>query len=88
MVLCFFFALLEAAVVFRFAGVLFAGVDFDALCFGVVLLGGLLSAGVDDWDWAAAGGKKPSPSSKKIPAKPETAKRRTQTLPTAESWHP
>src|SRR5450759_4676267 len=53
-----------------------------------VRLAGVLLAGAVDLDWAAAGCKKPSQSRKKIPAKTTTAKRRTQTLPTAESWHP
>src|SRR5271169_105317 len=52
------------------------------------LLAGVLAAGVDDWDWAAAGCKKPSQSRDKIPANTATAKRRTQTLPSAENWHP
>src|SRR5271155_4802250 len=34
------------------------------------------------------GFKKPRQSREKIPAKTATAKRRTQTLPSAESWHP
>jgi hypothetical protein len=56
-------------------------------------LTGVLSAEAGDLDWATAGGKMPSHtegenSNEKIPAKTRTAKRRTQTLPTAESWHP
>src|SRR5260370_30157308 len=46
------------------------------------------AAGLAAVDWADAGGKKPSERGKKIPAKTKTAKRRTQTLPTAQSWHP
>src|SRR5208282_3658783 len=99
MVLCFFLALVEAAVFFlagaflagaRLAGVLLAGADLDG-----VLWAGALAAGdgaspvsTEDWDWATAGGKKPSQSREKNTAKTATAKRRTQTLPTAESWHP
>src|SRR5260370_35700489 len=76
MTLCFFLVALETAVFF---------LEF--------LEGGCLAdaaglAAADDVDWADAGGKKPSESRKKIPAKTKTAKRRTQTLPTAESWHP
>jgi len=73
----FFFVLAEAAVVFRLAGARFAA----------LLLAGVLSTGVEDWDWATAGGK-PSQGREKIPTRAATAKRRTQTLPTAESWHP
>jgi hypothetical protein len=61
----------------------------EGACFGgalgVVLV---IVDGVDDSDWAAVDDNKPSENRKKIPAKATTAKRRTQTLPTAESWHP
>ena len=94
MVLCFFFALVDEATGFRFAAVVFAA-DFvegvDGLADGFVtegLVAGALSTGVDELDWATAGDKRPNQGRKKIPAKTTTAKRRTQTLPTAESWHP
>ncbi len=73
---------------------------FDAVLFDVVLWAGALAAGdgaspvsTGDLDWATAGGETPRQtegenSNEKIPAKTKTAKRRTQTLPTAESWHP
>jgi len=72
----------------------------DAVLFDAVLWAGAVTAGdgaspvsTEDLDWAAAEGKTPSQtegenSNEKIPAKTRTAKRRTQTLPTAESWHP
>jgi hypothetical protein len=74
-----FLVLVEAAAFFLgfcsvLAGALFAGSDG--------------AAGAADWDWANAGARMPSESGKKIPARTTTAKRRTQTLPTAESWHP
>jgi hypothetical protein len=70
-----------------FAAVLFAGVRFtDALLVGV-LFEAVLSV-EDDGDWAAAGATKPSQGRKNNPAKTATAKLRTQTLPSAESWHP
>src|ERR1039457_5131815 len=75
MVLRFFLVLVKADVFFFFAGARFAGVV-------------VVAADVDDLDWEVASGKKPSLGRKKIPAKTTTAKRRTQTLPTAESWHP
>jgi hypothetical protein len=72
MVLRFFlvlvFCVLGAAAVLFLTDVLFAGAFTDD---------------VDDWDWATADGKKPSQSRKKVPAKTATARRRTQTLPTA-----
>jgi hypothetical protein len=84
-----------ALAVFRFAGALFAEVGFEAVLFFAVLFAGALAAGdgaspvsTEGWDWATAGGKKTSPGRKKIPAKTATAKLRTQTLPSAESWHP
>jgi hypothetical protein len=71
------------------------GVDvvvFDVVLAVALLLEALLAGGwlevVDESDWAAAGGKKPSTGRKKNPTKTTTAKRRTQTLPTAGSWHP
>src|SRR5208282_4875824 len=69
MVLRLFLVLEEAALVFFLTGALLTGVP----------LAGVLSTGLDDWDWAAAAGKKPSQSRKKIPARTRTAKRRTQT---------
>jgi hypothetical protein len=99
-VLCFFLVPVEAPAVFGFGfdAVLFEAAGFDVVGFDVVLLdvvgcvavlaGGLLSTGVEDCDWAAAGNKKPSATGKDIPARTKTAKQRTQTLPTAESWHP
>ncbi len=99
MVLCFFRVLVEAAVFFL-AGVLLAEVGFDVVLFEAVLFDAVLGAGAlaaedgaspvstEGWDWAAAGDKRPSQSREKNPAKNATAKRRTQTLPTAESWHP
>src|SRR5208283_5954265 len=74
MVLRLFLVLEEAALVFFLTGALLTGV----LLAGVPLAGAL-SGGVDDWDWAAAAGKKPSQSRKKISARTRTAKRRTQT---------
>jgi hypothetical protein len=71
-----------------------AGVLADALFFfsvgafsARVFSAGALAVDVDDWDWAVAGVSKPS-QRKRIPARTATAKRRTQTLPTAESWLP
>jgi hypothetical protein len=94
MVLCFFFALVDEATGFRFAAVGFAPVfvdGVDGLADGFVSGGfcaGATSAGADELDWATADDKRPNQGRKKIPAKTTTAKRRTQTLPTAESWHP
>jgi hypothetical protein len=68
------------------AGAFLAGVLADALFFSARVLS--LEVEVDDWDWAVAGVKMPSQSRKEIPAKTATTKRRTQTLPTAESWLP
>jgi hypothetical protein len=98
-VLCFFLAPVDAtgfrlaAVVFGvvFAGVVFAAALADWLADGFVLEGlfaGALSAGVGEVVWATAGDKGQKQWRKKIPAKTTTAQRRTQTLPTAESWHP
>jgi hypothetical protein len=93
-------AALFDAVVFVGVGV---GVGVGAVagavaCVGAVAFAGAvaLAAGGDgaspvstgDWDWATAGDKRPRQSREKIPAKTATAKRRTQTLPSAESWHP
>jgi hypothetical protein len=99
-----FLGLAEAAVFFLtggfLAGVLLVEVGLDAALFDVVLWAGAVAEGdgaspvsTEELDWATAGGKKASPtegenSSEKIPAKTRTAKRSTQTLPTAESWHP
>jgi hypothetical protein len=99
-----FLALAEGTVFFLtdgiLAGVLLVEAGLDAVLFDAVLWAGALAAGdgaspvsTEELDWATAGGKKPSPtegenSNEKIPAKTRTAKRRTQTLPTAESWHP
>ena len=65
------------------ADALLAGVLFAGALLVCVLLDGVLSVDEDDLDWAVADGKKPSEDRKKIPAKTATAKRRTQTLPTA-----
>ncbi|MBZ5666003.1 MAG: hypothetical protein LAO30_15485 [Acidobacteriia bacterium] len=77
------FFLVEAAVFF------FDGVD-DLRLAGALFADGLPDGlEVDDWDWAMAGNKTPSPDRRKTPAKTATAKRRTQSyLPSAESWHP
>src|ERR1700682_3030226 len=85
----FFLVLVEAAVFFL-ADVLLAVAPFaDVRLAGVVLTGASLTdTDGDELDWAAAGCKKLSQSRKKVPAKTTTAKRRTQTLPTAGSWHP
>jgi hypothetical protein len=85
--LCFFLALVETGVFFVVA-VFFEGGLAAAL---FVFAGDLREVGlleevseeVDDWVWA-----KPSPTRRKIPARTETAERRTQTLPSAENWHP
>jgi hypothetical protein len=76
------------------AAALLAEVGFDVALFDVLLWAGAFAAGdgaspvsTEDWDWATAGDEKPG-TRKRIPAKTATAKRRTQTLPTAESWHP
>jgi hypothetical protein len=91
----FFFVARAEAAGFFFAGVFPAEVDFDVGLFDALLWAAALAAGdgaspvsTEGWDWAAAGGRHPSETRKKIPAKTATAKRRTQTLPTAESWHP
>src|SRR5271167_2734932 len=88
----FFLLLVEAAGFFLagavFAGAFFAGVlltDADFF-FSAGVSAGTLSVEGGDWDWAAAGGKKPRQSRNKNPANTATAKPRTQTLPTAESW--
>src|SRR4029077_10195366 len=78
----FFLVLVEAAVFFL-PDVALAG----ARLAGALLTGAPVTEG-DELDWAAAGCKKLSQSRKKVPAKTTTAKRRTQTLPTAGSWHP
>jgi hypothetical protein len=99
-----FLAPAEAAVFFLtdgcLAGVLLVEVGLDAVLFDVVLWAGALATGdvaspvsTEDLDWATRGGKKASPSegqnsNERIPTKTRTARRRTQTLPTAESWHP
>jgi hypothetical protein len=98
----FFFVLVEATGFFLagadLVDALFVDALFDDAAFaGALLVGpafaGALSAGApfaagDELDWATAGCEKPSQSRKEIPAKNATAKRRTQTLPTAGSWHP
>jgi hypothetical protein len=87
-----------------FGGALFTEVGFDAVFFeaavfasaGACAGAGALAAGRDvagpvttgDWDWAVANDKNPSEIRGRIPAKIQTAKRRTQSLPSAESWHP
>src|ERR1700687_4035473 len=81
MILCFFLVL--AAVFFVVA------VFFDEECLAAVVFvfaGGLpeeASAEVDDWVWA-----KPNQLRIRIPARTDTAERRTQTLPSAGNWHP
>jgi hypothetical protein len=94
MVLRFFLLLVEAAVFF-FADAFLADAFFAGarLAGAVFFSAGVLADEAGGWDWAAAVGTKPmqsgpSPSRKKTPVKTATAKRRTQTLPTAESWHP
>src|SRR6266852_6262120 len=77
----FFLVLVEAAVFFL-ADVVLAGVRLRLA--GVPLT----DTDEDELDWAAAGCKKLSQGRKKVPARTRTAKRRTQTLPTAGSWHP
>jgi hypothetical protein len=74
----FFLLVLAEGAVFFLTDVFFAGARFAG-----TLLAGVLSVGEDDWDWATADGKKPSQSRRKVPTKTATAKRRTQTLPTA-----
>jgi hypothetical protein len=99
--LCFFLVVVEEAVFFfaaLFAGVFLTEVGFEAALFDAVVFGGgagavALAAGgdgasPDSGDWATEDFKKPRQSREKIPAKTATAKRRTQTLPSAESWHP
>src|SRR5713101_298108 len=80
----FFLVLVEAAVFFL------ADVALAAVCLAGVLLTGAPLTGTDgdELDWATAGCKRLSQGRKKVPAKTTTAKRRTQTLPTAGSWHP
>jgi hypothetical protein len=94
----FFLFLLEEAAPLPLAGARLA----EVLLAGVLVVDGLfvvdavvealgadvVLSGEDDWDWATAGGKKPSQSREKIPANTTTAIRRTQTLLTAENWHP
>jgi hypothetical protein len=84
----FFLFLLGEAAALPLAGARFA----DALLAGVLVVevpgADVVFSGEDDWDWATAGGKKPSQSKKKIPANTTTAIRHTQTLLTAENWHP
>jgi hypothetical protein len=76
-----FFLLLVEAAVFFFGGVLFADVDLDVALFDSPV-------STEGWDWAGADDSRPDKNREKNPAKHATAKRRTQTLPTAESWHP
>lgn len=89
----FFLGLLEETVFFLAGAVFDVDVaDFDvvlavALLLEVLLAGGWLEV-VGESDWATAGEKKPSVGRKKNPTKTATAKCRTQTLPTAGSWHP
>jgi hypothetical protein len=94
--LCFFLALVEATAFFLvitlfpcvfLAEVLFAGVRLTDELLAGVLFAAVLSV-EDGWDWAATGATKPSQGRKNNPAKTATAKLRTQTLPSAESWHP
>src|ERR1700732_5059534 len=81
--LCFFLVRGVEVAVFFLADVALAGVCLT----GALLTGVLVTAG-DELDWATAACKKQSQGRKKVPAKTTTAKRRTQTLPTAGSWHP
>ncbi len=81
----FFFFVAVAVALF---GVFFAGVFCAVVLLAGELLVAVLSGAVGVGDWATAGGNKPSQGKTKIPAKTATAKRRTQTLPTDESWHP
>jgi hypothetical protein len=91
----FFLLLLGEAAAFFLTGVFLAEVGFEAVLFDAALRVGALAAGAgaspvstDGWDWATAGGKKPSQSREKNPANTTTAIRRTQILLTAENWHP
>jgi hypothetical protein len=84
----FFFPLgPEAADAFLAPGSFTDAVCLEAVLSGARLAGGLATVG-DELDWATAGSSEQGQSRKKIPAKTATAKRRTQTLPTAGSCHP
>ena len=79
----FFFVpafVLEEVLVFRLAELCLAVVLLVAALFGGEVSGVVAAA------WVNAGCK--SPGTINIPTKTATAKRRTQTLPTAGSWHP
>src|ERR1035438_9443038 len=79
----FFFATAfvpEEAVVFRLVGLCLAGVRLAGASFG-----GVLSTGVAAEDCVNAGCNHPGRIN--IPTKTATTKHRTQTLPTAGSWH-
>lgn len=82
MALCFFLVLVEAA------SFLLVGARLAVVGLVAVLVVGTLAAIGDELDWAAADDKEPSENRNKVPAKNATAKLRTQTLPTAESWRP
>jgi hypothetical protein len=78
-------ALAGAFALDAFEGACFAGACFVGLCFFVA---SEFFDDVDACDCATADGKKPSEKLKRIPANTTTAKRRTQILPTVESWNP
>ena len=85
MVLRFFLVLVEVTS-FLLTGARLAVADLvEVLLFGVLLADALSAVG-DELDWATAGDEEPSEDRKKIPEKTTTAKLRTQTQPTAESW--
>jgi hypothetical protein len=54
---------------------------------GVLGVDALATGGVES-DWARMDNEEPSKNRKRIAANASTARLRTQTLPTAESWHP
>src|ERR1700688_692634 len=87
-------AFVAGFVVAALAGVLalnaFAGGCLDGACFAgfCFFAASEFFDDVGACDCATAGGKKPSEKLKRIPANTTTAKRRTQILPTVESWNP
>jgi hypothetical protein len=84
--LCFFLVLEAAS--FLLAGALLVETLLGGEFLAGLLLTGVLSDVGDELDWANASDDEPNENRKKIAAKITTAKLRTQTLPTAESWHP
>jgi hypothetical protein len=78
-------ALAGALALDAFEGAFFAGDCFAGFCFFVA---SEFFDDVDACDCATADGKEPSKKLKRIPANTTTAKRRTQILPTVESWNP